>query len=124
MKKNDIRELIYHRDIPIALTKCLKAECNQWRVESVSRSVNLGNQISHRSGANKINSVARSILKKKNYLKESFPMIKIVATADIAMIRSKPEAFVVALNGTVVAATDGDPLGFASGNAVVDSRET
>jgi hypothetical protein len=27
MKKNDIRELIYHRDIPIALTPCLKAEC-------------------------------------------------------------------------------------------------
>jgi hypothetical protein len=31
MKKNDIRELIYHRDIPIALTPCLKAECDMWR---------------------------------------------------------------------------------------------
>jgi len=30
MKKNDIRELIYHREIPIALTPCFKAECNQW----------------------------------------------------------------------------------------------
>jgi len=31
MKKNDIRELIYHRDIPIALTQCLKAGCDMWR---------------------------------------------------------------------------------------------
>jgi hypothetical protein len=31
MKKNDIRELIYHRDIPIALTPCLKAGCDMWR---------------------------------------------------------------------------------------------
>ena len=28
MKKNDIRELM---QIPIALTPCLKAECEQWR---------------------------------------------------------------------------------------------
>ena len=31
MKKNDIRELMYHRDIPIALTPCLKTECVVWR---------------------------------------------------------------------------------------------
>jgi len=28
MKKNDIRKLM---QIPIALTPCLKAECDQWR---------------------------------------------------------------------------------------------
>jgi len=30
-KKNDIPELIYHRDIPIPLSPCLKVECDMWR---------------------------------------------------------------------------------------------
>jgi hypothetical protein len=30
-KKNSIMDLMNGKDIPIALTPCLKAECEQWR---------------------------------------------------------------------------------------------
>lgn len=50
--------------------------------------------------------------------------MQIAAIAMSAMIHSKPGAFVVAGKGTVRAAPDEETLGFAPGNAVVDSRDT
>ena len=53
MKKNDIRELIYHTYTDCT-DPCLKAECDQWRGGECIQIRKAGNRISPRSGADKI----------------------------------------------------------------------